>query len=261
MSNYFNFIFPRPLPIGGNYIFLFSIAPNNLPFSYQKLCFLAQNARKKEIKAAQRRAGGGGVLGVRPDSDSDDGLLNAAQIKIADALHQRIKKDLGQLEPIEKSTLEASSSSESEEGITEEHEEKKADDQEESEDGGGVALFKNAPLVTNVVIGGSNLNREFNGPCPRSKGAAEVSSDEEESMKRCRAAAVNSDVLLKNAEKAAKRARDLIMPVNPTSDDEGGKARKRRRKRLKQEEETRKKARKAEVALTLGTTAAAVEIG
>jgi len=229
---------------------------------------LVQNARKREIKAAQRRAGGGGVLGVRPDSDSDDGLLNAAQIKIADALHQRIKKDLGQPEPIEKSKLEPSSSSESEKGIKEEHEEKKAVEEEESDDGGGVALFKNAPLVTNVAIagiGGSGIHQELHGLFPRSKWASEVSSDEEESMKRCRAAAVDSDALLENAERAAERAKDLIMPVNPTSDDEGGKAMKRRRKRLKQEEDEeevdrRRRARRAEVVLTPSKMAVVMEI-
>lgn len=227
-----------------------------LLINYQTLYSLAQNARKREIKAAQRRAGGGGVLGVRPDSDSEDGLLNAAQIKIADALHQRIKKDLGQLGPIEKRKLEARSSSESEEGIREENEEKKAVEQEEEQDsdgdGGGVALFKNAPLITKVITagkGGSGINGELHGPLPRSKGAAEVSSDEEESTKRCRAAAVDVDVLLQNAERAAERAKNLIMPVNHTSDDEGGKAKKRRRKRLREEEETRRKAKRRAVAV------------
>jgi hypothetical protein len=201
-----------------------------------------QNSRKRQIKAAQRRAGGGGVLGVRPDSDSDDGLLNAAQIKVADALHKRIKKDFGNLEPLKidsKHIKPPKSSSESSSDTESEKEDIKVAEVLEDSDGGGVALFKKGPLVTKVITTGAD--EKINGPRPRSKGATEESSDEEESKKRCRAAAIESDRLLENAEKAAENAKILIMPVNPTSDDEGGKAKKRRRKRLKEEEEERRK--------------------
>ena len=180
------------------------------------------------MKAALRRAGGGGVLGARANSDSDaeDGFLDAAQLRVADALKKRLDKEielqsLGTIKGAHTSSEASSSASESARG-----------DESES-DGGGVALFKNAPRIKKV-INGAEYSASFKKPVSR---GVESSSDEEERLAMCIAAAVDGQDVAHAAEKAAEKARSNIAPINPGSEDEGGNAKKRKRRREKAEKE------------------------
>ncbi|KAL4423875.1 hypothetical protein ABPG75_001176 [Micractinium tetrahymenae] len=58
-----------------------------------------QAAQQRQARARQRRAGGGGVLGAAPgdsSGDEDDGgaFLDAAQLKVAEALQRRLQAEL-----------------------------------------------------------------------------------------------------------------------------------------------------------------------
>lgn len=182
---------------------------------------ISQDARKREIKAAQRRTGGGGVLGMQANSDSDgeDGFLDAAQLRVADALKKRLDKDL-ELQAITDSGDVSSS----------EISGPSADGHNLSDsDGGGVSLFKNAPRVKKAINRAAlGTDPAFKKPVSR---GADISSDEEERIAMCVAAAVDGQDLVRAAEKAAEKARVNIVPVDPGSEDEGGKAKQRKRRR------------------------------
>lgn len=205
-----------------------------------------QDARKRAIKAAQRRTGGGGVLGMQATSDSDaeDGFLDAAQLRVADALKKRLDKDL-ELQAVSDSGTTSSSetSGSSVDG---------GNENDSDSDGGGVSLFKNAPRVKKAIDRGSSLNNPlFKRPVSR---GADISSDEEERIARCVAAAVDGQDLVRAAEKTAEKARINIIAVDPGSEDEGGKAKQRKRKREKAE-----RAAKARTVVTAIATAAVLE--
>ncbi|PSC73491.1 hypothetical protein C2E20_3356 [Micractinium conductrix] len=179
-----------------------------------------QVAKERQARARARRAGGGGVLGAVPSGAADGAtadpdaslFLDAAQLKVAEALQRRLQAEL------EDDPAPAA-------GVAAQPAPQQQQPGDES-DGGGVRLFRRVKAGAPVVDRQRQQQEQQEwqakdgGRCAGT--VAEVRHLEEPTKARCRAAAVDAANLLAAADAAAQQARQHIAaPLGwlPADDD------------------------------------------
>lgn len=190
-----------------------------------------QVAQQRAARARQRRAGGGGILGAVPGDGSDgeaEGesvFLDAAQLRVAEALQQRLQQELEMEE-----AAAAPASAQPADG----------------EDGGQVRLFRRvkagAPVVDRqaqaAAGSGQQPGEEQQAPGRPAAGRQQL---EEPTKKRCQAAAVDAADIQPTAAAAAEQAAPHMYPRPnwlPADDDPARWSHRRRRRAAKLAEET-----------------------
>lgn len=227
-----------------------------------------QAVQLRNMKAAQRRAGGGGVLGICNNSDDDadkeEYILDAAQLKVADALHRLLEKELEDDEAV---SADNNAIHINDNGNNQLHNGALVD----NGDCDGVSLFKAGPklcLTTAAHVTAAPSvddkislkgHTQAHSAKPRKRtikddcSSSDIDDDvgvenqkkqrkESASLKHYLSVVVDAPTLIQHAKIAAQRAKEHIMPVDPGSseDDIGGKAKQRRKKREADEKQKKK---------------------
>lgn len=219
-----------------------------------------QLAKKREARARARRAGGGGILGAMPapdaagaaagsddeERDPDSGFLDAAQLKVAEALQQRLNQVLEVEEAPAPAAARATAAAAHQQ---QQHEQQRGG---EGEDGGEVRLFRRVKAGARLIdrqrelgqqAGGGSAEADADGAAAApSRAAAEAYRRhlEEPTKKRCRAAATDAAAIEAAAAAAARQAAPRIAsPPNwlPADDDPCRWSHRRRRRAAKLEAE------------------------
>lgn len=213
------------------------------------LDWLWQAAQQRQARARQRRAGGGGVLGTAPgdsSGDEDDGsaFLDAAQLKVAAALQQRLQAELDMEDAAAAAALPAAD---------QRHQQQPAHAQAgdaSEEPSAGVRLFRRvkpgAPVLDRQQ---QQQQAQQQGSSRRKEGNAAVERDdggrmhhvtkrhlEEPTKARCRAAAVEPGDVEQGAQAAAQQAaRNIASRLNwlPADDDPSRLSHRRKRRAAK----------------------------
>lgn len=182
----------------------------------------AQVAAQRQARARQRRAGGGGILGTAPgDSSGDEGeggesvFLDAAQLKVAEALQRRLQAEL------EEEPAAAAGEQQQQQPPAAAATEEQAPAEDPGE---GVRLFRRVKLGTAVVDLQQKQQQQQRKKRQGNKQNAGADEDEKGShwrvaqlrhlqpptKARCQAAAVEGPDILKAAEVAAQQAMQHI---------------------------------------------------
>ena len=197
-------------------------------------CATLQVAQQRAARARARRAGGGGLLGALPtdggegEAGAEDGLLDAAQRRVAEALQKRLQRELEGL-------------SEDDQGEQQQAAAPPPQQQAAADDGSGEEQVR---LFRRVKAGAPVLDRQ-QLPEAQQQGAAGDGSSQAASSRqarclekptkaRCKAAAVEADAILGAAAVALQQSAQHVSP-RPNwvpADDDPSRLSHRRKRRL-----------------------------
>ncbi|PRW61114.1 hypothetical protein C2E21_0133 [Chlorella sorokiniana] len=172
-----------------------------------------QVAQQRAARARQRRAGGGGILGAVP-TDGSDGeaegesvFLDAAQLRVAEALQQRLQQELEMEEAAAAPAAPPAAPQPTAAAV-------------DNEDSGQVRLFRR------VKAGAPVVDRQAQTAAAQAEGRQQPGEGQQQggwptagkrqldepSKKRCQAAAVDAADIQQAAEAAAQRAAPHVYP-------------------------------------------------
>jgi hypothetical protein len=166
-----------------------------------------QANEKRKAAAIRRRAGGGGLLGITPIDVKTDGtttLLDATQLKIAEALQNQLETQFN--------TASTTSTSNGDDGSDDNHQHQNIDkdnDDKDEEVSGGVTLFSRKPRMAKKPVF-DNLTKSSSKDTGRRRDRRDrkkhYDSSSEDIEERAKRVAVEPDYILQEAKKAARDA-------------------------------------------------------
>lgn len=187
---------------------LFSPSPLHLFSNDGSPPSIPQANEKRKVAAIRRRAGGGGILGFAPiDVKTDDTitLLDATQLKIAEALQNRLETQFNAAPSTSTSDDDDADSNDSHQ-----HPNIDNDTDIDEETSGGVTLFSRKPRMTKKPVFDNETkssSKKNTGRRRRSNMKKHYDSSSEDIEERAKRVAVEPDYILQQAEKAAHNAR------------------------------------------------------
>jgi hypothetical protein len=205
-----------------------------LPFPLPAL----QVAQQRAARARARRAGGGGLLGALPtdggegEAGAEDGLLDAAQRRVADALQKRLQRELEGLSDDDPGEQQQAAAPPPQQQATAAAE----------GDGGSeeqVRLFRRvkagAPVLDRQQLPEAQQQQGAAGDgCSQATSSREARCLDKPTKALCTAAAVEADVILGAAAAALQQSAQHISP-RPNwvpADDDPSRLSHRRKRRL-----------------------------